>query len=36
MVKHLARLVTNGQGVRTVPTSAGVQPSRMSRMDIDE
>lgn len=36
MVKHLARLVTNGQSARTVPASAGVQPSRMSRMDIDE
>lgn len=36
MVKHLARLVTNGQTARTVPANVGVQPSRMSRMDIDE
>jgi len=36
MVKHLARLVKNGQTSRTVPTNVGVQPSRMSRMDIDE
>jgi hypothetical protein len=36
MVKHLAHLVTNGQTSRTVPTNVGVQPSRMSRMDIDE
>ena len=36
MVKHLARLVSNGQAARSVPTNVGVQPSRMSRMDIDE
>ncbi len=36
MVKHLARMVTNGLASRTVPTNVGVQPSRMSRMDIDE
>lgn len=36
MVKHLAHLVKNGQHVRTVPTNAGVQPSRMSRMEVDE
>lgn len=36
MVKHLARMVTNGQVSRTVPTNVGVQPSRISRMDIDE
>ena len=36
MVKHLARMVTNGQISRTVPTNVGVQPSRISRMDIDE
>ena len=36
MVKHLARLVTNGQAARVVPANVGVQPSRISRMDIDE
>lgn len=36
MVKHLARLVRNDQTVRAVPTNVGVQPSRMSRMDVDE
>lgn len=36
MVKHLAHLVKNGQPVRTLPTTAGVQPSRMSRMKVDE
>ncbi len=36
MVKHLARLVKNGQPARTLPATAGVQPSRMSRMDVDD
>lgn len=36
MVKHLARLVKNGQPARTLPANAGVQPSRMSRMDVDD
>ena len=36
MVKHLARLIKNGQMARAVPTSVNVQPSRMSRMDTHE
>jgi hypothetical protein len=36
MVKHLARLVKEGQLARTVPANVNVQPSRISRMDIDE
>ena len=36
MVKHLARLVKEGQLARVVPASVNVQPSRISRMDIDE
>lgn len=37
MVKHLARLVKDGQAVRAgVPASANVQPSRISRMDVEE
>ncbi|WKZ36766.1 MAG: hypothetical protein QY332_02340 [Anaerolineales bacterium] len=36
MVKHLAHLVRNGQTVRAVPTHVGVQPSRISRMEVDE
>ncbi len=36
MVKHLARVVTNAQPARAVPSNVGVQPSRMSRMDVDE
>jgi hypothetical protein len=36
MVKHLARLVKEGQLARTVPVNVNVQPSRISRMDIDE
>jgi hypothetical protein len=36
MVKHLARLIKEGQPVRTVPVNVNVQPSRISRMDIDE
>jgi hypothetical protein len=36
MVKHLARLIKEGQLARTVPANVNVQPSRISRMDIDE
>ena len=36
MVKHLARLVKNGQPARALPANAGVQPSHMSRMDVDD
>ena len=36
MVKHLARLIKNGQLAHAVPTNVNVQPSRISRMDIDE
>lgn len=36
MVKHLARLINEGQKARAVPSTAGVQASRISRMDIDE
>lgn len=36
MVKHLARLINEGQTARAVPSAAGVQASRISRMDIDE
>ena len=36
MVKHLARLIKNGQLARAVPTNVNVQPSRISRMEIDE
>jgi hypothetical protein len=36
MVKHLARLLKEGQLARTVPANVNVQPSRISRMDIDE
>jgi len=36
MVKHLARLVKNGQPARIVPANAGVQPTQMSRVKIDE
>ena len=36
MVKHLARLIKEGQSVRTVPTNVGVPASRISRMDFDE
>jgi len=36
MVKHLARLVKNGQPARVVPANAGVQPTQMSRVKIDE
>jgi len=36
MVKHLARLIQEGQQARTVPAAAGVQASRISRMKIDD
>ena len=36
MVKHLARLVKEGQLARAVPANVNVQPSSISRMDIDE
>ena len=36
MVKHLARLIQEGQPAITVPATVNVQPSRISRMDIDE
>lgn len=37
MVKHLARLVKEGQPARVVPANnVGVQPSSMSRMEVDE
>ena len=36
MVKHLARLVKEGQPARTVPSSVSVQASHISRMDVDE
>jgi hypothetical protein len=36
MVKHLARLVKDGQPARVVPANAGVQPTQMSRIDEDE
>ena len=36
MVKHLARLIQEGQVARTVPANVNIQPSRISRMDIDE
>jgi len=36
MVKHLARLVKEGVPARTVPSSVSVQPSRISRMEVDE
>jgi hypothetical protein len=36
MVKHLARLIKEGQLVRTVPANVNIQPSRVSRMNIDE
>ncbi|MFN8411029.1 MAG: hypothetical protein U0Z26_01440 [Anaerolineales bacterium] len=36
MVKHLTRLVTNGQSARVVPTNGSIQASRISRMDTDE
>ncbi len=36
MVKHLVRLVKEGQPARAVPSSVSVQASNISRMDIDE
>lgn len=36
MVKHLARLVKEGQPARVVPANVGVQPTHMSRYDVDE
>ncbi len=36
MVKHLARLIQEGQAVRSVPANVNIQPSRISRMDIEE
>ncbi len=36
MVKHLARLIKEGQAARTVPANVGVPASRISRMDLDE
>jgi len=36
MVKHLAHLVKEAQPARVVPANVGVQPSRISRMDVDE
>jgi hypothetical protein len=36
MVKHLVRLVKEGQPARVVPSSASVQASHISRMDVDE
>lgn len=36
MVKHLVRLALNGQPARVLPTNVGVQPSRISRMEVDE
>lgn len=36
MVKHLARLAKNGHAALAVHPNVGVQPSNMSRMDVDE
>lgn len=36
MVKHLARLIKDGQKARALPAAAGVQASQISRMDTDE
>lgn len=36
MVKHLAHLVRDGQPARALPAGSGVQPSGMSRMNVDE
>jgi hypothetical protein len=36
MVKHLARLIQEEQPALTVPAAVNIQPSRISRMDIDE
>lgn len=36
MVKHLARFVKDSKPAKVIPSNAGVQPSRMSRMEVDE
>jgi hypothetical protein len=36
MVKYLARLVKDGKPAKVIPSNAGVQPSSMSRIEIDE
>jgi hypothetical protein len=36
MVKHLTRLIKEGIPARALPSSARVQPTTMSRMDVDE
>ena len=36
MVKHLVRMIPEGQLTRVVPANVNIQPSRISRMDIDE
>lgn len=36
MVKHLARLVKEGQPARSLPAAAQIQPTQISRMDSDE
>lgn len=36
MVKHLARFVKDGKPAKVIPSNAGVQPSSMSRIEIDE
>lgn len=36
MVKYLVRLIKEGKPMRAVPNNVGVQPSRISRMDVDE
>ncbi|NJN79239.1 MAG: hypothetical protein HC797_01495 [Anaerolineales bacterium] len=36
MVKHLARVVKEGKLVRTVPNNVEVQPSRITRIEVDE
>ncbi len=36
MVKHLVRMIPEGQLTRVVPANVNIQPSRISRMEIDE
>ena len=36
MVKHLARLVKEGQTAPAVPSGASVQPSRVSRVEAEK
>jgi hypothetical protein len=36
MVKHLARFVKDAQTARSIPANAGVQPTQISRMEVDE